>query len=261
MVDHRRSIGNVDVLESHQSPSPMVFCAEDRIEALLGLPPMRGWCNAGRTAHLESVQNPRQQRLTRFSCGAWFCRVCSARKRMSAGQHYAMQLLLADGVLFERSYQPHEWDAIRQAFVRSKRGPVSWVKIGSADQPGVIIGCSPAPEGWTVFTDREAAVVRLGELLRNMMPVRTGKHCKPISCSRDWTPPKKPKRYRLLRWVRVSEPEPILRALDAVGIQGKARQHNSSGVWDVTFEVPDGWNEAQRDALVSQICCIKKIED
>jgi hypothetical protein len=259
MVRHEATIGNGDMESVILSPEPMVFCAEDRIEELLRLPSVNGWCGGGRTAHLESIADPKRQRFARFSCGSWTCRVCSARKRTSAGRHYAMMLLLANGVLFERRYRSKEWDALRQGFQRSKHGPVSWVKIGCAGQPGIIIGCRPVANDWTVFSDREQAVMRLGEVLRDLVPLRGGRssHCKPISCSQDWVQPKKPKRYRLLQWARVRSPEPLLRALGGFGIFGNVRQHNDAGVWDVTFEVPDGWSDSQRDALVSQIRCFK----
>ncbi len=174
MVGHLASIGNGDAKFGIPSQLPMeVFCAEDRINELLRLPAPRGWCTHGSTAHLESVANARIQRFARFSCNSWGCRVCSARKRLSAGRHYAMRLLLANGVLFERSYHPEEWDALRKGFQRSKRGSVSWVRIGCAGRPGIIIGCRPVPDGWTVFSDREQAVRRLGDVLREMVPVRT----------------------------------------------------------------------------------------
>jgi hypothetical protein len=154
-----------------------------------------------------------------------------------------MKLLEADGDLFFCESQPVEWKG--QLKTMSRLGEragrkVSWVRIGTLLQTGVILGCKTSEFGESL-SNREEAIRRLGRALRELQPIwsnRPGSRCRPVNSSRDWKPPKKPRRFERVGWVSVSRPDEVRDALATLGINCSVRHGTGSRIWDVLFEVP-----------------------
>lgn len=218
--------------------------AEKRIGELLGLPPPSGWCGGTKPMRLRSREDPKE-RIMRMSCRSWKCLVCRETLKRRAGQHFGLKLLMSSGMLFEQESLPEAWATDQK---RLKRMKASWVRIGCAGQPGVIIGSAEPPFGRAI-TDWEMAVSRLGKALRELVPVWKDEesYCRPISCSRDWTPPKKPPKYERVGWVRCAKPEELVDAIRGVGLSARFRPADDKGLlWDVSYEIPD--QDAERMA-------------
>lgn len=211
---------------------------EPDVTALLGLPEPSGWCGGGKCGHLQRKDIPSSQKVMKFSCGGWRCRICGRRLRWENGHWFGWRLVLADGTLHEEELHADKWGAVRQ---RLQHHGCSWVCIdGGRGVRNVLYSRPTEPDGVVSFVGREEAVARLGALLRSMEPVRQGKKCQPITSSADW---KRGKRtpasaYTLLRWVKVKEPEPLAEQLRSLGIEPTIRRDEGSSVWSVTFTAP-----------------------
>jgi hypothetical protein len=222
--------------------------ATDKIIALLALPEVKGYCTHGAfPEHLQSRTNPSHEKVMKLACKSWHCPICSARLRESKGLHFGEKLLEAEGDLFMETSEPSDWT--RQRRELSRRG-ASWVRVAWPGQPGVILGSKPSGFGKPI-SDPAEAVRLLGKALRDLVPVWAGPNSRsrPINCSRDWTPPEKPSRYKRLGSVRVSSPEEVRSVLSGLGIDCRVRNETGSKIWVVIFHVPAGMELIVKNTL------------
>jgi hypothetical protein len=195
---------------------------------------------------MKSKVKDSKRLVSKLSCDSWGCRACAARKRRQSGRYVAAKLLTTDGVIFESASNPDEWQTQRK---RLQRMRASWVRYGPLFNPGVIIGVAPSPFGAPIC-DREQAIIRLGEVIRDMKLVWKDEDspCRPINYSRDWTPPAREDAYELLEWVRVKNPQALVEALGELGVCAKAHAANESQ-WDISYGIPPEWSQEQVDAV------------
>lgn len=219
------------------------------IDTLLRLP-KAGKCDRfHRQAHMKSKTIDSGRLVTNLSCNMWSCRACSARKRQRSGRHVAAKLLTADGVIFESVSNPDEWTAQKK---RLNRLRASWVRYGPLHVPGVILGVAPSQFG-NPFCDREGAIIRLGEVIRDMRLAwkDEGARCRPINYSRDWTPPDEDTKYEMLEWVRVKEPHALVAAFNELGICARARVGDDGAT--VSYAIPPDWTADQVKEIIDRV--------
>ncbi len=210
------------------------------IDKILNLPEPTGFCTrGGMPTHLRSVADPTKQRVVKFACKSWSCRICSARLRRVAGEHYATRIMECHGVLFADQSHPGMWETDSRR-MRSKG--TNWVRIGCMSDPGLLIGCAPSKHD-EVFSDRATAIVRLGGSLRKLSPPadQQSSRFRPINASQGWRPNKKPKRFTRVGWVVAREPRDVVEKLVLLGIDPatiRTRLGAMDKVWDCTFDCP-----------------------
>lgn len=257
----------MDILRDSRSPGKgdVWRHTHDRIGELLGLPERAGYCERGkRPARLQRIGNPNDQRLTKFSCGAWVCKVCSARKREEYGRHLARMVLgvaNTHGLWFDQSGAGREWDAQRRKLDRRR---ASWVRFGVTSEPGVVIAATPMEMG-RPFNDISAAVRKIGEALRKM-PVVWPEHApetrvRPINTCRGWKLPKKVRQYERIGWLTLKEPKELVERLKAIGVQTRLRRRSvingSEVLWDVSWVASDEQTRKSIECVMSDLSCIE----
>lgn len=214
------------------------------VEALLGLPEVNGFCTrGGKPHHLRSIADPRKERVVRFACKSWACRVCSARLRRVAGEHYATRVLESSGVLFADESHPAFWERDKK---RMERRKCDWVRLGCLVETGLIIGCSPTKHN-EVFVDKGAAIARLGDTLRLLSPDGGKRPFRPVNSSRSWRPEKKAKRFTRVGWVVAKEPREVVEKLVGLGINpASIRTWLGAGnkLWDCIYDCPPEMKDA-----------------
>jgi hypothetical protein len=227
--------------------------ANETVSALLGLPAQDGYCVGSRPVRLEHRKQPERESVTRFSCASWRCQICCARLRLELGLHLGRKLLQARGHLFTQASEPERWESDRKAL--SRRAD-SWARIAWPDHVGLIVGVQHCEIGEALADGREA-VRHVGKALlaiRHDLPV-TRARVRPVSTSRDWTPPVQPPAYKREGWVTVTDPQPVLDCLGKLGIETRSVQQGRSR-WTVYYEVPEHL-KAQVQAALSQISSIQ----
>lgn len=212
---------------------------DDEIDVteLLGLPEPAGWCNGGKCGHFADPHAMTQQKISKFSCGSWQCRICGRLKRWERAHWYAWRLVLSDGTLHEEQHPADRWLAAHQ---RLHHNRCQWVCIDNGRGVVNVIYSRPtSPDGVHTFTDRETAVRRLGELIRAFTPVRVGRQCNPISSCKEWKLPRRPPaKFKLLRWIKAAKPEVLAEHLRSLGIEPTIRREEGSSLWSVVFTAP-----------------------
>jgi hypothetical protein len=188
----------------------------------------------------KSIESKRL--VAKLSCDTWTCLACAARKKQRSGRYVAAKLLTADGVIFESESNPDEWKKQQK---RLNRLRASWVRYGPAHLSGVIIGVAPSQFGVPIC-DRERAIIRLGEVIREMRVEWKDEDspCRPINYSRDWTPPAREEQFEIENWVKVKNPQSLVLALQDIGICAKSHI-NGDAQWIVSYGIPPEWSDEQ----------------
>lgn len=235
--------------------------AINRIDELLGLPGPQGFCQGFTSAtiagSLQYRRNSAKKMIARFSCKSWRCRICSARKRLELGRHFATKLLLSGGDLFEEDSDPDRWKSDSQ---RLRRLGASWVRVAISEETGTVLGSLPKRTG-TPFSDPEQAIRRLGQVLSRMVPQWNGPHSKarPVVNSSGWTPPKKASKYELIGWIpKVTNWQAVVAALGELGVTAYPRKGSGDVAWSVAFEIPEGVYWAEVEVALTLRCCLEE---
>lgn len=216
---------------------------EDDVRSLLGIPTPKGFCTAGPVAHLSQRADSKRRKVSRFSCHRWGCPVCGQRKRLAIGRHVAGKLLLANGALFHRRYEPDEWAGGKRWM---QRHGCSWVRIGHEGTAGDVIGVIPVPDGEkvTVYGDPDGLIRLLGLLLREVEVVGDSSaiRYRPVSWSWDWKlPPGSKPEYERVTWLRnYRSPDQVVECLRSHGIEATKRPGIDGDGWDVVFTLREG---------------------
>lgn len=211
--------------------------AEDRIEKLLSIPTCDGYCaRGGKPAHLRSLKSPERERVVRFACKSWSCRICATWLRLKAGLHYGIRILRSVGSLYSKRVTAADWGNERKRMYDRR---ADWVRVGT-----LVIRCEPCEDDAdTAYPDGEEVVKRLGHELRALEgpPVQKGTRFRPIDCSAGWRAPKKQERYEWLGWATTCDPDAVLSVLRNAGIEGgqiKTRPGTEFKLFDVFFQCP-----------------------
>ncbi len=228
-------------------PMPMT-CADARIETLLALPKSDGWCKAGgKPVRLRSIVAPDRERVVRFACKSWACRVCVCHIRRKYGEHFARSILASDGSLYSARVDPNDWDNKRKALHKRR---AEWARVGT-----LLVWVEPPAEvGDVPHADTEGVIKLIGHELRALVPPQAekGKRFRPVASSTAWALPTKAKRYEFLGWVTTRDPVAVADLLRALGIQGarvKTRPGSDVTLWDVAFDCPEHLRDAVGTAL------------
>jgi hypothetical protein len=212
--------------------------ADQRLEPLLGLPKCEKMCvNGSRPTHLRSLNEPGRERVVRFACKSWCCRICSVYLRHKYGMHFGTMILRSWGSLFSARVDALAWGNKRK-LLNAKRA--EWVRVNR-----LVIWCEPPEDDEdTPHADTEEVVKLLGHELRaiDAPPSAAGTRFRPVSSSHGWKIPDKPKTYERLGWATVNEPSAVVNRLEFLGIQNamvRKRKANGGPLWDVVFVCPD----------------------
>lgn len=224
---------------------------------LLGISPPTSDCpRRSRSVRLQHRRDPDEQRVTRYSCGAWLCPVCSVRLRLVRGLHYAQMLLQIDKTccLWQREVPAGKeaWSAYKRKL--NRRG-ACWVRFGAIDAQGIVLGSDVMPEEERPFRDVDAVVSRLGEALR-MMPLETAnERIRPINSCDKWKPNDDKSDYVRMEWLAVSDHRALAARLESIGVKCWVHQRSDQDrvlrrtgreyLWDVSYHVDD----ERRDAI------------
>ena len=194
--------------------------ASERVSALLNLPPLNDrFCTAGGLpVHMESVSTPGKNRVTRFACKSWRCRLCADYLRHRAGNHFAEMLLraarlslLALGIGFNVGNGP---------YARMRRNQAEWVRVGT-----LLIWCVACEEiDDNAFSDTSVAIATLGTELRTLVapPAVRGVSDSDQSTVRIGfgANQRRPKSSGRIGWLTIIEPDVLVEALQKLGVTG-----------------------------------------
>lgn len=222
-----------------------------RLPELLGLPDPAGFCpGPKRSVHLKNKKSPGKGKVGRFSCNAWNCLICGARKKLARGLYYGERLALSNGLLFSDRISHCDWSATNRWLERLE---ADWVRIAQPDGRSVLFWSDPNYQG-KPYCGLDEAIRDLGCAIAAIrVPPGFKGRFRPISASHDWQLPEVERRYTSVGWVRATNPDEVLRLLRGMGIEGCLRPTTGTRLWDVTFERPRHISEFEIHEVLSHL--------
>lgn len=225
----------------------------DGIDALLAISLSKKFCPLGRTVVCRHRTNRDRHGVFRFGCGAWDCKICGRWKRLKVGRHYAGHLLAEGSPVVEVRCT---WDQLPALKRRLQRAGLKWLRVGSQGQSIHVLYCDPAADGKRpdVYATPEAAVERLGFLLRNAHTPRRGQRIRPVGACQEWA-----MKSGWSAWERVAvgkpvELDPVQQAIAGLNLTPKAHGADGNRQWAVTVSVSLDKVPDLHSALLNALC-------
>lgn len=207
----------------------------DGIAALLGLDGKPPRCVSPRTLHLAHKSRPNAYQVGRVGCDSWGCPGCAHRKRLRFGVHLAVRFMDSERPVCEEKVSGKGWKRRHQQLNR----------VG-ADYVKVAAGCGiwwvlhNAPDACHPFASVTGGISRLGEHLRAVQPVGSGRNCVPVSLSRRWSLPKRSGEYSLLGLLPLTKPDTLRAALEVAEVKVRERREEPGREWAVGYSLAEG---------------------